>query len=49
MFTSEGQFVVSFGRKEQGPGEYNVPHGLAVDDSGVVYVCDTHNNRVVQF
>ena len=49
VFTSEGQFVVSFGRKGQGPGEFNCPHGLAVNDSGVVYVCDKVNNRVVLF
>ena len=45
VFTSEGQFVMSFGR----PGEFNFPCGLAVDDSGVVHVCDTNNNRVVLF
>ena len=43
VFTSEGQFVVSFGRV------LNSPCGLAVDDSGVVYVCDTFNNHVVLF
>ena len=49
VFTSEGRFVVSFGREGQGPGEFNYLCGLAVDDSGVVYVCDTDNNRVVLF
>ena len=44
MFTSEGQFVVSFGRKGR---EFDHPQGLAVDDSGVVYVCERDNNRVV--
>ena len=46
-FTSEGQFVTSFGRKGEGPGEFKCPRGLAVDNSGVVYVCD--NNRVQVF
>ena len=41
--------MVSFGRKGQGPGEFNSPRGLAVDDSGVVCVCDRDNNRVVLF
>ena len=49
MFTSEGQFVTSFGRKGEGPGELNSPDGIAVDDCGVVYVCDSGNNRVLMF
>ena len=36
LFTSEGQFVTSFGR-----GLKN-PRGLAVDNSGVLYVCDSN-------
>ena len=49
VFTSEGQFVTSFGRKGEGPGEFKYPHGLALDSSGVVYVCDSDNNRVQVF
>ena len=41
MFTTEGQFVTSFGREGAGPGEFNRPQGLAVDNNGVVYVCDS--------
>ena len=36
MFTSEGQFVTSFGRGLENP------RGLAVDNSGVLYVCDSN-------
>ena len=39
VFTSEGQFVTSF-------GEFQAPFGLAVDTSGVVYVCDFDKNCV---
>ena len=49
VFTTEGQFVTSFGQKGAGPGEFSAPCGLAVDDSGVVYVCDSRNNRVQVF
>ena len=52
VFTSEGQFVTSFGSgwgDGEGQGEFNCPYGLAVDDSGVVYVCDMLNNRVQVF
>ena len=39
VFTSEGQFVTSF-------GEFQRPSGLAVDTSGVVYVCDFAKNCI---
>ena len=49
VFTSEGQFVTSFGNEGNGPGQFKYPRGLAVDSSGVVYVCDYSNNRVELF
>ena len=49
VFTCEGQFVTSFGIKGRGPGEFNYPVGLAVDNCGVVYVCDHLNNRIQCF
>ncbi len=48
VFTSEGQFLFSFGQEVGvGPGEFKYPRGLAVDVSGVVYVCDHDNNRIL--
>ena len=49
VFTLEGQLVTSFGGEEEGPGNFYYPYGLAVDNSGVVYVCDTRNNRIQLF
>ena len=49
VFTSAGQFVTSFGRQGDGPGEFVSPRGVAVDNSGVVYVCDRKNDRVQVF
>ena len=49
VFTSEGQFIKSFGRKGQQPGEFDGPCCIAVDSSGVVYVCDSDNNRIQLF
>ena len=43
VFTSEGQFVSSFG--SQG----GKPTGVAVDNSGVVYVCDGKNGCIMMF
>ena len=43
VFTCEGQFVTSFGADI----ERFSPRGLAVDNCGVVYVCDFHTNGTV--
>ncbi len=50
VFTSDGHFISSFG--DQGRGQalkFNSPGGLAVDASGVVYVCDTINHHIQLF
>ena len=48
VFTPEGQFVHSFILKGE-PGNYRFPTGLAVDDTGVVYVCGYGYNCVQVF
>ena len=40
VFTSEGVFVTLFGSRGEGPGQFKEPCGIAVDNSGVAYVCD---------
>ena len=49
VFTSKGLFVTSFGQWGKTPGQFRHPQGLAVDNSGVVYVCDSYNQRVQLF
>ena len=49
IFTSEGRFVTSFGSKGEGPGQFKAPRSIAVDNSGVVYVCDLGNHRIQLF
>ena len=46
IFTTEGRFVTLLGNTGEKPGEFKLPFGLAVDRSGVVYICDCGNNRV---
>ncbi len=46
VFTFKGQFLTSFGQIGEGPREFRYPRELAVDISGVVYVCDLNNNRI---
>ena len=49
VFTSDGQFLTSFGKKGVGHGELMWPVGLTVDTNGIVYVCDTGNNKIKVF
>ena len=49
VFTSEGQFVTSFGKAGKKPGAFTYPCGLAVDDCGVVYVCDQDRHCIQLF
>ena len=48
-FTSEGVFIRAFGSRGKELGQFKPPCGIAVDDSGVVHICDGHNNRIQVF
>lgn len=48
-FTASGAFEFQWGSKGTKPGEFNLPHGIALDANGHVYVCDRTNARVQVF
>ena len=48
-FTSDGQFITSWGGFGCGNGELNMPWGICTDSKGDIYVADWRNNRVQQF
>ncbi len=48
-FSKQGRFAKAWGRPGSGEGEFNLPHGIAVDKQGLVYVCDRENLRVQIF
>jgi peptidylamidoglycolate lyase len=48
-FSAEGKFLFQWGTKGTGPGEFNLPHGIALDKEGRVYVADRENDRVQVF
>jgi DNA-binding beta-propeller fold protein YncE len=48
-FTRDGQYITSWGKKGAGEGEFNLPHSVAVDKRGRVYVGDRENYRMQVF
>src|ERR1035437_9052043 len=48
-FAADGRHITSWGQPGSGPGEFNLPHGIAVDSSGRVYIADRENSRVQIF
>jgi peptidylamidoglycolate lyase len=48
-FSKEGKYFFEWGKKGNGPGEFNIPHGIDLDAKGNVYVADRENNRIQKF
>jgi DNA-binding beta-propeller fold protein YncE len=48
-FSGEGKFLKWWGGKGTGPGQFDVPHSIAIDSKGRVYVADRSNNRIQVF
>ena len=48
-FTPEGKLVNSWGDVGTGPGQFHLPHGLALDNDDNVIVCDRENDRLQFF
>jgi len=48
-FTSEGQFVRTWGDFGNGPEEIGLAAGVAVDQLGFVWVTDAGNNRILRY
>lgn len=48
-FSADGKYLKEWGRKGNGPGEFNLPHAIRLDAQGRVYVGDRENNRVQIF
>ena len=48
-FTKDGKFIKAWGKEGSAPGEFDVPHGLAIDRQGRLLVADRSNNRIQIF
>jgi DNA-binding beta-propeller fold protein YncE len=47
-YTAQGQRVRQWGTPGTGPGQFHLPHGIAIDN-GTIYVADRENGRIQRF
>lgn len=48
-FTGDGRLVASWGSPGSGEGQFHLPHSIAYDDAGKLYVADRSNKRIQIF
>jgi DNA-binding beta-propeller fold protein YncE len=48
-FDKTGKFIKTWGHKGSGPGELDIPHAIAMDSQGRLFVGDRQNNRIQIF
>jgi sugar lactone lactonase YvrE len=48
-FDKTGKFIKTWGKHGAGPGDFDAPHGLAMDSAGRLFVADRSNSRIQIF
>ncbi len=48
-FAKDGRLIMAWGKHGKAAGEFDTPHGIALDSAGRVYVADRANNRIQIF
>jgi DNA-binding beta-propeller fold protein YncE len=48
-FAKDGSFIKTWGKKGPGPGEIDIPHAIAMDSRGRLFLGDRQNNRIQIF
>jgi DNA-binding beta-propeller fold protein YncE len=48
-FSKEGKFIKTWGKQGSAPGDLDIPHAIAMDSQGRLFVGDRQNNRIQIF
>jgi len=48
-FSHDGKYLLEWGTRGNGPGQFQLPHNIVVDTDGKVYVSDRENARIEVF
>jgi len=48
-FDKNGTYLFEWGKHGNAEGEFDIPHGIDLDNNGNVYVADRENNRIQKF
>ena len=48
-FTTDDDFIRSFGRNGSSEGRFNNPREMIISREGYLYICDYYNNRLVVY
>jgi sugar lactone lactonase YvrE len=48
-YTLAGKLVKQWGKPGSGPGEFNLPHAIQIDEQGTIYIADRENGRIEKF
>jgi sugar lactone lactonase YvrE len=48
-YSKDGKFIKAWGQTGYGPGEFRMPHAIAMDSRGRIFVADRGNNRIQIF
>jgi sugar lactone lactonase YvrE len=48
-YSAGGEWLLSWGERGDGPGQFELPHGVRVDRYDRVWVCDRENDRIEIF
>ena len=48
-FSKEGKYLMEWGKRGTGPGEFDLPHVIVIDSRQNLYVSDRENNRIQIF
>lgn len=48
-FSGNGEFIMTWGQLGSGEGEFEVPHAIAIDSTGRIFVGDRDNSRIQLF